>query len=98
MPEIENCFHSELTVVDSDGNNKKFSAWELTQDQLRTLFRSLDEKAISKNRVRIAVRRTRSQESIRMAQKREYIPGYQSQNKRPENLARIIAERKTRLS
>lgn len=93
----EECFHTSLTVVQSDKSKKSYFAWEVTRLELQTLLRSFNEKGISQKHVRIAIFRTRTSESLRIAQKKEYLLGYQSQNKRPERLKKIIAERKNKL-
>jgi hypothetical protein len=90
----ESYFHSALTVVDSDGDKKVYAAWQVTLEQLQEIYRSTREKGISLTHFRVAVWRTRFKESARIAQKEEYIKGYQSQNKRLERLKEIQAKRR----
>lgn len=93
MLEEEN-FHSSLTVVESNKSKKTYSGWEVTLEQLTTLHRAIRDKGISLKDFRVAMCRTTTRETLRMAQKEEYIPGYQSQNNRPERLRKTLAKRK----
>lgn len=93
----ETCFHSSLTIVDSDGSNKQYFAWEVTLKQLRQIYKAAGDKGISLVNFKVAAPRTRSKQSPRILQKEEYLEGYQSQKKRPERLKQIMAGRRKEL-
>lgn len=89
-------FHSEIKIIDGD-SVFRLPAWEVNMDELLTIHKSATEKGFSLSRFRVATRRTQRKETFRWVQKKEYIRGYQSQNKRPENSERIRKARKEKL-
>ena len=90
----EDSFHSSITVVDFDKKKKQFAAWEVSREQLCRIFRAALDKGIPLKRFRVGVPRRSKSETIRFAQKEEYISGYQSQNKRPARLTEIQRDRR----
>jgi hypothetical protein len=92
----EDSFHSDITVVDSDETRKSLQAWEVTAEQLQKIFRCVQDKNIPLKRFRVGTLRRSKNQTLRWVQKKEYIPGYQSQNKRPERLRAIQGERRRR--
>lgn len=94
----EENFHSAITVV--DGTNKNIvQGWEVTLEQLRKIYRAARDKNIPLTYFRVGKPRQRRSEEVRYAQKKEYIPNYQSRRNRPERLKQILNERgiKTRM-
>lgn len=90
----ETCFHPAITIVESDNKKISASAWEMSLQNLRLIRNSATNKGFSLSDFKVAVKRVQSKETFRFAQKEEYIKGYQSQNKRPENLKKILAHRR----
>ena len=90
----EDCFHQSVTVIDSDGKKKQYSAWRVTLLQLQTIYRNVRDKGISLKYFRVAVSRIPRSCQLRIAQKKEYIEGHQSIRKRPERLKEILNQRK----
>lgn len=92
----ETCFHPAITVVESDDKKTSVSAWEMSLQNLRLIRNSAMDKGFPLSDFKVAVKRDRFKETFRFAQKEEYIKGYQSRNKRPENLKKILAQRRAK--
>ncbi len=93
----ETAFHSQLIITHPNRLKKTVSGWEVTLEDLRGIYRVARDKNIPLNHFRVAVGRTRTSETIRFAQKDEYIEGYQSIRNRPERLKGILKERKDKM-
>lgn len=92
----ETCFHQAITVVEPDKSKKSLPAWEMNLLGLRLIRNSAINKGIPLSDFKVAVKRNRSKETFRWVQKKEYIKGYQSQNKRPDILKKILARRRAK--